>query len=135
LVAHYKLSDPYIEATENKSSYPAPGGAISPGWDSSKHPNAIAVGGGWSNGYNGGVNTPTIGYHACWELIDNIPTMVFRDLNSEVGLSHRWLGISSKNFKDIIAENSTYTISFDAKASVPNKLIECGCYYYKKDEF
>lgn len=67
-----------------------------PGWDTTKNPHGIYLL-GWSSGYNDGVQDPSLGYHAharhdlgpdggtCWE---------FNDFNSDIGHTHRWLGIS-----------------------------------------
>lgn len=67
------------------------------GWDSALHEDAISVS-HWSSGYNGGVPSPEIGYHAQWILggIDGVndPCMFFRDENNRFGLGHRWLGIA-----------------------------------------
>ena len=74
--------DKYFENTSNILSYPTPGNsAASAGWDATLHSKAIYVS-NFSSGYNGGVTNPTQGFHAHWQLIDNIPTIVFPNLNS-----------------------------------------------------
>ena len=127
LVLHYPMGDGYIEPTTNIAPYPTPSSAVGAvGWDQSKHPNAIHVN-GWSYGYNGGVENPSQGYHACWNIIDGIPTMVHKNMNSEVGLSKRWMGISSNSVT--IASGAKYTISFDAKSTSGSGQIGTGIYY------
>jgi hypothetical protein len=67
-------------------------------WDSTLHPDAMAVD-SWSTGYNGGVPSPSIGYHAYWRkgIVNGEPRMVmtFKDINEVYGQSHRWLGIAN----------------------------------------
>jgi hypothetical protein len=104
-----------------------------PGWDASLHPNAISVD-GWSQGYNGGVPSPAIGYHGQWvyEGINNDPCMKFIDENEVYGVPHRWLGMS----KSIGTPNSlgwgvgtTVTISWYHKSNVLNKGGQVGLYH------
>jgi len=113
LVLHYKLDDGYIESTTNLLSYPTPGSACSPGWDSALHPNAISTS-YWGSGYNGGVTSPSTGYHAMWNLIDDIPTIVYQNHNSEISQTNRWLGMSSSvSGATAITAGTKYTISWD----------------------
>lgn len=129
LIAHYRLSETNIETTTNVVPYPTPGSAIGAvGWDQSLHPGAIQVN-GWSSGYNSGVSTPASGYHAYWKLIDGLPTIVFPDLNSYLSLGHRWLGVSASGLQSNVGANTTYTISFDARADVDGMLVRTGYYY------
>lgn len=126
LLIHYPLRDPYVEGGKNLLPYPTPGNAYSANWDKTLHPNAISVS-GWSVGYNGGVSNPATGYHAYWEVIDGIPTMVMKDLNG----NHRWLGISSDstNLCKTIGAGNKYTISFEARTNVPGKKMHSGLHY------
>lgn len=131
LLLHFPLRDSAIENTVNLLPYPTPKGNVSAGWDASLHPGAINVS-NWSVGYNSGVGSPAIGYHAHWVLIDNIPTMKFPDLNSELVSTHRWLGISSNtsiNLTALIQPSGTYTVSYEARADVEGKKIHSGIYY------
>lgn len=133
LILHYPLRDSSLEGTTNYLLYPTPGRSVSAAWNAALHPNAINVA-GYSSGYNGGVSSPEIGYHAYWNIIDDIPTMIFPNLNSTYGKTNRWLGISSNstvNLAQTIGQGNKYTISFEAKASVPNKTIQFGLYYRK----
>lgn len=126
LLIHYPLRDQYIEDGTNLLPYPTPGAAYSAAWDSSLHPNAITVS-GWSVGYNSGVTNPTTGYHAYWDIIDGVPTMIMKDLNG----NHRWLGISSNsdNLCKIIGPGNKYTVSFEARSNIPGKKMHSGLHY------
>lgn len=129
LIAHYPLRDQYFENTTNLLNYPTPGGsAASAGWDATLHSKAIYVS-NFSNGYNGGVPNPTQGFHAHWQLIDNIPTIVFPNLNSQINQKNRWLGISYGGLQSKFTTGKTYTISMDVKGSVPGMTIGTGLYY------
>jgi hypothetical protein len=57
--------------------------------------------------------------------------MVFPNLNSEINKKQRWLGISTSpvNMQTKIGPNTTYTISFDAKATVEGMSVKAGYYY------
>lgn len=129
LALHYTMADKNLESTTNILTYPSKqSDTYSPGWDTSKHPGAIQVP-YWGNGYNSGVSNPTIGYHAYWKIIDGISTMVFPNLNSEVGLGGRWLGINTYGIQANIGPSTTYTISFEAKGSVEGMSVRTGYYY------
>lgn len=133
LILHYPLRDSALQHTTNYLLYPTPGSSAIPAWDASLHLGAINVS-GFGNGYNGGVSSPEIGYHAHWVLMDGVPTMVFPNLNSTYGKKNRWLGISSHstvNLAQSIGQNNKYTISFEAKASVDKKDVHFGLYYQK----
>lgn len=129
LIAHYPLRDKYFENTSNILSYPTPGNsAASTGWDATLHSKAIYVS-NFSSGYNGGVPNSTQGFHAHWQLIDNIPTIVFPNLNSQINQKNRWLGISYDGLQSKFTTGKTYTISMDVKGSVPGMTIGTGLYY------
>lgn len=133
LILHYPLRDSILQNTTNYLLYPTPGKAATPAWDASLHPGAITVS-GFSTGYNGGVGSPEVGYHAHWVIMEGVPTMVFPNLNSAYDKKNRWLGISSSNTVNLaqtIGQNNKYTISFEAKASVANKEVHFGLYYRK----
>ena len=134
---HWTFNEGGYGGVSNYFPYPTPGTTITPGWDVSLHPRAISVS-GWSNGYNSGVTNssgtkdPGVGYHAHWELIDNIPTMVFPKLNSKAGTNPgRWLGISEsgQNHWWDIGPSMTYTVSFDAMADSEGREVYGGYYY------
>ena len=131
LYLHWRLDDPYIEKTTNIARQPIYQRNVNNGdygWDFSKHPNSVIVS-NWAVGYNGGVGDPAHGYHACWKMIDDTPTMVFVDKNSEISQTHRWLGISGGISGTDIPSNTIYTVSFDARADEDGKYISSGVYY------
>lgn len=133
-ILHYPCNDILNESTVNYAPYPSKTGDVGAiGWDQSKHVGAILVN-GWSSGYNSYVSEPSQGYHAMWNMIDGIPTIVFNDKNSEIGITHRWLGINSLDFRNYysMSQGTTYTISFDAKSTVSGKCISGGFYYRKQ---
>lgn len=120
-------------SVNNLSVYPQMVANVSQnyGWDKTLHANAISVN-GFDVGYNSGVPSASTGYHACWEMIDGIPTMVQRDINSQFGasLKHRWLGITGcRGLTGIVGPNTKYTISMDARSDVNGKQISSGLYY------
>lgn len=131
LIAHYPLRDKFITKATNLLPYPTPGASAtnSQDWDKTLHKDAILVGNGWGVGYNGGVNNPTAGYHAYWKLVDDIPTIVFPNLNSSIGQSKRWLGVTKAGLQSYFTSGDTFTISADVKADSPNMLIGAGLYY------
>lgn len=131
LVLHYTFDHSSVEGTTNYVLYPTPSTAVgSVGWDASRHPDAIYVS-GWNYGYNSGVGSAAVGYHAMWNMVDGIPTIVFQNKNSEVGLSGRWMGVSGGISSDVDSTlpGRTVTISFEAKGSVSGMKVAAGLYY------
>lgn len=132
-ILHYPCNDILNESTVNYCPYPTPGSAVGAvGWDQSKHPNAIWVS-RFGCGYNGGVSNPSKGYHSMWNVMDGIPTIVLNDKNSEIGQIHRWVGMSTGDFRNYytLSKGITYTISFEAKSTVNGKCISGGFWYQK----
>ncbi|HNW90596.1 MAG TPA: T9SS type A sorting domain-containing protein, partial [Bacteroidales bacterium] len=112
-------------------------GNYQPGWDAALHTDAITVS-NWSTGYNSGVPSASIGYHARWIYGgtdgSNDPCMFFQDQNDLYGLGHRWLGISQSvgipnnlglTYGDIV------TVSWYQKSSVAGKGANVGLYHYR----
>ena len=70
----------------------------SPGWDVNLNGTyRPASNTPWSTGYNGGVSSPTIGYHAHINStcgIGNSPCFEYIDENCQYGFCHRWLGVA-----------------------------------------
>ncbi|HQN16807.1 MAG TPA: T9SS type A sorting domain-containing protein [Bacteroidales bacterium] len=112
-------------------------GNYQPGWDAALHADAITVS-NWSTGYNSGVSSPAIGYHAHWIYggVDGVndPCMFFPDQNDSYGLGHRWLGISQSvgipnnlglTYGDVV------TVSWYQKSSVAGKGANVGLYHYR----
>lgn len=125
------VGTPAVNVVNNPTTGSIPG--YSPGWDASLHPSAISVY-GWSQGYNGGVPSPTIGYHGQWvyEGINNDPCMKFIDQNESYGNPHRWLGIN----RSIGTPNAlgwsvgtVVTISWYQKTNVLGKGAQVGLYH------
>ena len=134
LILHYKLDDPYVESTTNLLVSPYSTSLVfiefDKPWDSSKHSNAIRPATGWSDGYNSGVSEPTTGYHAMWNIIENIPTIVFQNHNSEINKQGRWLGIST-SISTLISANTIYTLSWEQKSIDSLGGYTTGGLYYK----
>lgn len=133
LILHYPLRDSSLQHTTNYLLYPTPGSAAKAEWDASLHLNAINVA-GFNSGYNRGVTEPTVGYHAHWNIIEGVPTMVFPNLNSQFGHKGRWMGINSHstvNLAQTIGQGNKYTISFEAKSDTYNQVLQFGLYYRK----
>lgn len=65
-------------------------------------------------------------------MIDDIPTMVFPNINSTISSSikGRCLGISHGVLQTKIGPSKTYTVSFEARASVDGMTIRSGLHYY-----
>lgn len=132
---HYTFNEGAYDGVKNILTPTIAGAsAANAGWDASLHAKAITVD-KWTTGYNSGVPSPTIGYHAHWELIDGIPTMVFPRMNYSVSgiAADRWEGISeSYNNHSVAGEitaSTTYTISFEAMADTPGRQLYGGYYY------
>lgn len=99
-----------------------------------KHPGALFPTHGWSSGYNGGVPSPSEGYHAYWNRIEGDMTIVFKHKNSEAGLAGRWLGVSNGMTSFTLKKNEKVTISFDMKETVDlNHLTRAGFYHSLDD--
>ena len=139
LLGHYTFDD-FQEPTTNlvlnsngNSVINATPGNYKPGWDTTLHNDAITVS-NWSTGYNGGVESPSLGYHGKWvyESNNENPMMYFIDENDVYGYSHRWLGVSQylgvpSNLG--ITTGSKISVSWDQKTSVVNKGANVGLYH------
>lgn len=132
-ILHYKFDDPYEEPTVNLA--PPQNKVIltniNPGWDTSKHVGAIQVE-NWTTGYNSGVASPSLGYHAHWVMDDNNkPIMKFINKNNTEGLSlgYRWLGIASNLPASRFIAGKMYTISWEQKVDEINQSAWVGLYH------
>lgn len=132
---HYTFDKGNYDGIKNILTPLKPGSsAAGAGWNATLHAKAIYMT-GWSHGYNSGVDSPTSGYHAHWEMIDGIPTMVFPRLNYAIsGLAeNRWLGISESGGNHSksgeITASTTYTVSFEAMADCEGRQLYGGYYY------
>ena len=121
-ILHYSFNEcqePRSVENDNVIVSNSTAGSFNPGWNANLHPHAISVS-NWSGGYNGGVPSPEVGYHAHWILDSNkIPNMVFPNLNNSNGLSlgNRWLGISGDINRKLTVSSKTITISWDQKTT------------------
>lgn len=144
-ILHYDFNSPSSEPTTNivknpggkilDPAYTTPG-VYKPGWNASLHTDAVVVN-NWSSGYNPGVASPAVGYHAKW-VYEGIsgstdPCMKFIDRNSQYGQARRWLGIS----QSLATPNAlgwsvgtTLTLSWYQKSDTANKGIRAGIYKY-----
>lgn len=144
LIGYFKMSvDTYIEGTNNFVYNPTGKlisngipGTYKPGWDETLHSDAITVY-NWSSGYNGGVGSPAIGYHAKWvyEGIEgaNDPCIKFVDKNDVYNLGHRWQGISQYLGTPAslgLAVGDKITISWKQKVDVLNRGSQVGLYHH-----
>ena len=83
-------------------------------WNSSLNPNPPYIASSWSNGYNGGVSSPTTGYHAHFNEADfGYLTAKFPDLNTQYGYAHRWLGIAQSLATGAIVAGHKYYLAMD----------------------
>ena len=112
-------------------------------WDKTLHKGAATVV-GWNTGYNSGVSSPAIGYHAKWvyEGMDGDVCLKFTDLNSQftdtttnLPLTHRWMGASTTSSIGSlsslgIAVGDSMTISFWMKIDTPGKIVRAGLYHH-----
>lgn len=99
-----------------------------PGWDTELNGNLKSTR-GWSAGYNSGVNTPAIGYHAHMDVSKfGFPVLAYMNTNN------RWLGIS-QSFSEIkrkkLLPGQQYTISFDMYSETLNGQIHGGISHTK----
>ena len=104
---------------------------VTAAWDTTKHEGAINVP-NWTNGYNGGVSNPSIGYHAMWKLIDGIPTIIFQNHNSEISQQNRWIGVSSSAINATFTAGLQYTLSYDQMTIDTLNSYTTGGRYYKQ---
>ncbi|MCL4406273.1 MAG: prepilin-type N-terminal cleavage/methylation domain-containing protein [Patescibacteria group bacterium] len=108
----------------------------SPGWDgilNGDYRPATA----WSPGYNSGVSSPNIGYHAhanpsCG--LNNSGCLEYIDENCAYGYCHRWLGVNQSWSTPGVSKGWTagtkVRVRFLAKKSVADKYPYFGLYHY-----
>ncbi len=100
-------------------------------WDNSLNRNPAIVPTNWFGGYNSGVTSPNLGYHA---RFDNAPfgynVMVFPNLNSVIGIPNRWIGINQSFSAGTITSSTTYVVTMDIYDNAINHQIVGGIYYY-----
>ncbi len=108
--------------------------SYNPGWDTSLNL-TYAPSTGFASGYNGGVSSPAIGYHAHINPtagIDGTPCFEYIDKNCTYGFCHRWLGTSyslgtaaSRNW----SAGTQITVTMDGKVDATGKPVSFGLYY------
>jgi len=107
--------------------------SYSPGWDTAINGNLGLN--NWSL-YNGGVPSPSVGYHANVDPtggVNGAYCLVFRDINSQYGQAHRWLGASQglgtpSSLGWAVGDKITIGVLF--KADNIDKAITIGIYHY-----
>ena len=103
-------------------------------WDIDKHQDALRIY-GWSAGYNSGVASPEIGYHAKYtqEGPNHENCIKFIDRNEELGLGHRWLGVTDSITGNMSAigwsAGTTLTVSWMQKVDAVGKPVYVGLYH------
>ena len=130
-------------------------GNVAPGWDQDHHSKAITLNDGWASGYNGGVGSPTVGWHGhqiyggCDEngvqlrgggfsATDNHGAC-FHDVdrNDLYALGHRWQGISQNLGTPSslgLAVSDDITLSWHQRCDVSGKGGYCGIYHLRVTE-
>ena len=134
LVLHYTLGDKAIESTTNLF-YPLieTSRNTSPAWDKTLNGNYMIHCNGFGDGYNGGVSNPTMGYHGHWTYDENNNLIgILPNLNSVIGQTNRWLGLTASVPSTSIGAGNSYTISWEQKTDNLNCYTNAG-YYYKKN--
>lgn len=108
----------------------------SPGWDSALNGNYRPAT-GWSGGYNSGVSSPTIGYHAhanpsCG--INGSGCLEYIDENCVYGYCNRWLGVtqvwSNPGVNKGWTAGTKFRVRFLAKNNTISKNAYFGLYHY-----
>lgn len=107
----------------------------SPGWDTALNLTYRPTT-GFSSGWNGGVSSPTTGYHAHIELNcgpDGSPCMSEIDQNTPYGYPHRWLG-TNYQISDPATNYGWHTgtkirMKFDFKATTTGKPAHFGLHH------
>jgi hypothetical protein len=108
-----------------------------PNWDSSL--NGDLNPSYMSSGYNGGVTSANVGYHAHLN-IDRFgyPVLEYIDMNGQFGHKHRWLGVSEQFTTNVSGnlgwgDGTQVTYSFDMMADGIDKGINLGLYHRNAD--
>lgn len=124
---------PNHDAANVNETYKIPG-SYKPGWDTNLHSDAILIN-GWDTGYNGGVPSPSIGYHAKWvyEGIGKKPCIKFIDQNGQFGQGHRWLGMTINLGQPALlgwTVGTTITVSWMQKGDRAGMYVNPGIYHF-----
>lgn len=122
----------YVVNSDFRDYYEDPNGTI--GWDKAKN-GYIFPNQGWSNGFNPGVPSPEIGYHAHLNIEKfGFPVLEFINRNSDINQTNRWLGMnqyfSTKRMSEIgFALGREYTISFEAMSDTVGFYVSAGFHH------
>lgn len=102
------------------------------GWDNTL--NGTHVPAYWGSGYNSGVASPSVGYHAHVNTtVFGFPVLELINRNSQFGLTRRWLGIAtSVHDKARMMPGNKYTFSADLMVDTVGMTIHGGVYSTKK---
>ncbi len=87
----------------------------------------------WGSGYNPGVTSPTVGYHAHLNIAKfGFPVLEYINKNSVYGLAHRWMGVASGVYnKEKLLPGQRYTFSADVMIDTAGMCIHGGVYSKK----
>ncbi len=106
-------------------------------WDTALNGN-IVPDGYWSNGYNAGTTSPTVGYHAHLNITKfGYPVAEFIDRNTQFGFGHRWLGMSNtilldSPFVKALDVGKEFTISMEVMADTVGMKMNVGFHHFVK---
>lgn len=107
-----------------------------PGWDAALNGTVCPVD-GFGSGYNGGVASPAIGYHAHVNAtcgLSSTGCFEFIDLNSAYGYPHRWLGINQTIVNPAATlgwgNGTKIKVHFMAKTDTLGKNVVYGLYHW-----
>ncbi|MED2694162.1 phage tail spike protein [Bacillus thuringiensis] len=104
-------------------------------WDSVLNGN-IVPDGYWSNGYNAGTTSPTVGYHAHVNITKfGYPVAEFIDKNTQFGFGHRWLGMSNtilldSPFVKALEVGKEFTISMEVMSDTVGMRMNVGFHHF-----
>ncbi|WP_144466700.1 phage tail spike protein [Bacillus nitratireducens] len=104
-------------------------------WDTALNGN-IVPDGYWSNGYNAGTTSPTVGYHAHLNITKfGYPVVEFIDKNTQFGFGHRWLGMSNtilldSPFVKALEVGKEFTISMEVMADTVGMKMNVGFHHF-----
>ena len=102
------------------------------GWDNTL--NGTHVLAYWGSGYNGGVASPSVGYHAHLDsTVFGFPVLELVNRNSGFGMARRWLGIAVSVYdRARMMPGSKYTFSADLMVDTAGMTIHGGVHSTKK---
>ena len=105
-------------------------------WDTSLNGNVLASS-VWSSGYNSGVPSPEIGYHAHINTTKfAYPVFEMINKNGQFGFKNRWMGVSGSlhgvgGMTANIKPGKRYTVSIEVMCDTVGAKINAGIYHYQ----